>query len=107
MNTCTLESHAALRADPHLFFEKTEMLPLVPFAVDGFIYRNCIECHSTLALPECAGCGCACPTGDAVETRQGTFHVRCLLLRAVERGRFTVVAHVKVGKAAEFARVMP
>ena len=104
---CPAEVHDAWRASVHDFFERTIPLPWAPDPVDGRQYRNCTDCRSTLTMEQCPRCFELCPTGDAVETRKGTFHVRCLLLRAVERGRFTVVAHVKVGKAAEFARVMP
>ena len=85
--------HATLRASFEAWDAGT-----TPWArADGLVYANCVDCRSTLTLPECAGCGVTCPTGDAVETRRGTFHVRCLLLR----GRFTVVAQVRVGRAEE------
>lgn len=86
---CPAEKHAAIRADIHRFHEGTRPLG----EASGLLYANCIDCNSTLALPQCCYCGVICPTGDALPWPSNTpfadehVHLRCAVARMLAKGR--------------------
>jgi hypothetical protein len=107
---CPFEAHDALRADANLFFEKTAPIPWAPHAVGGLIFRNCLECNSTLTLPECHLCGAACSTEDRLPWKarrnpDAVAHFACVARRVLEDKpghKFVIVVGQKT--AREFSQ---
>lgn len=73
------------------------------FVQDGYVYGNCVNCNSTIGIPECALCGVGCDANDRLPFRNGlTVHCRCAVERSIEeRGpvKFVLLAGGK--KASE------
>lgn len=88
--TCTAASHDALKRTWADFEAGTR----IGFSWHGLIVRHCVDCCSSLTMPECARCSCGCPVDDCVTTKNArgdevTYHARCILERMAEKKRIT------------------
>lgn len=103
---CTTAYHDALRANAHEFDDATHG---PSWELDGYLFKNCVECESTLGIPVCRLCGVGCDADDRLpwgerDDVERVAHFACVSRRMLERGRTKFVIVHGGGKAREFVR---